>query len=109
MRLAGLLTAVIAIASLAIAQPARSEEEPTFDLSVTQLRLPGESEAALEAANDRQRAEFNTDITRTLYEIEQKKTFAQPIQAEFERRVFELEHRPFTPDPVRDLPSNFRL
>ena len=108
MRLARLLTAMLAIASLAIAQPALSEEEPTFDLSVTQLRLPGESGAELEASNERQRAEFNTDITRALYKIEQTKTFAQPIQAEFQRRVFDLEHRPFTPDPARDLPSNFR-
>lgn len=109
MRLARLLTAMLAIASLAIAQPARSDEEPIFDLSETQLRLPGESGAELEANNERQRAEFNTDITRALYEIEQTRTFAQPIQAEFQRRVFDLEHRPFTPDPARDLPSNFRL
>jgi len=109
MKLAGLLTAILAISSLAIALPTRSEEVPTFDLSVTQLRLQGESEAELEVANNQQRAEFNTDITRSLYEIEETKTFAQPIQAEFKRRVFDLEHRPFTPDPVRDLPSNFRL
>jgi hypothetical protein len=107
MRLAGLLTAV-AIASVAIAQPVYSEEVPTFDLSATQVRLQGESEAKLRIDNERQRAEFNTELARSLYEIGQTKTFAQPVQAEFERRVFNLEHRPFTPDPVRDLPSNFR-
>jgi hypothetical protein len=100
MRLAGLLT-VLAIASVAITQPVYSEEAPTFDLSATQVRLQGESEAQLRVENERQRAKFNTDLARSLYELEQTKTFAQPVEAEFERRVFDLKHRPFIPDPVR--------